>query len=121
MAGLLDKVTVDLEPTATYARREAAWIPGAEPGEGVLEVWQWRGRRAGSKVEFDRYEVQPDEPIGVYGRAFLLLNTTDPEQPDVYRCVVGPNPTCTCKAGLCRVDVCKHRDALAALINDGVL
>ena len=116
MAGVLDAVTVDLPPTPTYPRREATWVPGDIPGDGTLIVRLWRGKRPGSRCESAAYLVEADEPIGHYGRGWLLCT----EDGEVYRTVVGPYPSCTCKAGLCGLG-CKHADALRGLIAGGVL
>lgn len=117
---VLDAITIDLEPSATYGRREASWVP-LGPGEGYLTIRLWRGKRAGSKMESDVYSVMEEaEAPGVPGRSFLLLNTTDGDQPDVYRCRTGPYAACTCKAGLCGFK-CKHCDSLTALISEEVL
>jgi hypothetical protein len=114
---VLDAVTVDLPPTPTYSRREAQWVPADEPGEGWLTIRLWKGRRAGSRVERDLYDVQPDGP-----RAWLLLNVEDPSQPDIYRVCVDPRERdpCTCKASMCGLS-CKHYDSVKALISEGLL
>lgn len=120
MPGILDATTIDLPPTLTYRRREATLIPGDRPGEFHLTIRLWKGRRAGSRMEEDTYAVEEEDSVGVPGRSFLLVNLTDDSQPDAYRCVVGGRDThCTCTAGQCRVPAgCKHRDSLAALIEE---
>lgn len=126
MAGVLDMLCLDLPPTATYARRMAVWLP-ADPSEGdgrlgSLTVVLQRSRKAGAVVESDTYAVVADSPpLNQMGEAYLLLNETDPDQPDVYKVVAGgPQPSCTCKAGLCRLP-CKHKDAIRAVIDAGGL
>lgn len=120
MPGILDKIGGDLAPTATYARRSWEFIPG-DPGEGLLTIILHKGKRAGCKVEVDTYQIQEQPAVGSMGREFLLLNIGDEGQPDVYRCLVGGlHEHCTCTAGNCRVaSGCKHRHALAAVIEDG--
>lgn len=115
-------VVLDLPATSTYARRRAEWTRG-RPGEGRLVITLWKTDRPDCVPEEDEYGVQAEAAaVGQIGRSFLLLNETDDEQPDVYRAVVGRDPTCTCKAGLCRVPGgCKHRDALAAVVAAGLV
>ena len=120
MSSILDAVTLDLPPTATYGRRECTFYPG-ERGECLLVIRLWKGTRAGSKMERDAYSVMEGEPVGTMGRLFLVLNTTDPEQPDVYETVVGPVPHCTCQAGRCKAPSCKHVDSLTALVKEELL
>jgi hypothetical protein len=132
--------TGELPPTATYAVREWRWVP-ADPGAEVLGeltiVLQRHARNGRAKptaVESDTYAVQHDTPpVGGPGRAYLLLNLTDPDQADVYRVVIGPYPsgdTCSCPAG--RVDLgrkrraageltCKHRSPIRQIIEQGGL
>lgn len=114
---VLDKIGGELPATLTYARREWDWVPTAE-GEGILTIRLWKGKRAGSKCEIDSYQVQEEDSPGCRGRSFLILNLTDPDQPDVYRCVVGgPYQHCTCTAGsVKRIESCKHRDSIKAML-----
>ncbi len=129
MMSILDKVTYELEPTRTYSRRLLEWIPSNVPGEGHLIISQWKGRRAGSILERDLYQiVETQEPVGRMGRSFLWLNVSDSGQDDVYRVVIGPGlPTCTCTAAKCKVpgyvdfSGCKHRDATRKLMDEGEL
>lgn len=130
---MIDSLSLDLGPTRTYGRRSACWIPVDETDE------RWDGRTGslitnvqkaagyGRRCEVDSYAVEevPLEP-GEHGRAFLLVKTDprtdDPAADEVYRCVVNDRGgRCTCKAGSCRVEVCKHRDALALVISYDVL
>lgn len=112
---LLDKTFIELPPTATYARREVEFTPLPGRGEGMLTIQQWKSR-SGSRSERDTYQVQEEDAIGVMGRAFLILNVSDDDQPDVYRCIVGPQSHCTCTAGNVKRYSCKHRDSLAELV-----
>jgi hypothetical protein len=134
---VLDMVSGELPPTATYQRRAFVWLP-ADPGDyddgrlGTLTIVLQHSRRTGAKQESDTYAVEPEsEPVGSMGRAYLLCNLTDPGQPDVYRCVIAPHASgdsCSCDAG--RVDrgrkrkaagelECKHRATLRALMEEG--
>jgi hypothetical protein len=113
---VLDKTFFELDSSPTYARREVEFIPLPGRGEGLLTIRQWKGQRTGSKSESDTYQIQEEDAIGVMGRAFLLLNVSDDEQPDVYRCIVGPEMHCTCTAGSVKKYSCKHKDALSKLV-----
>ncbi len=97
------------------------WIPGDVPGEGHAIISQWKGRRAGSILERDLYQVveTPAGP-GFIGREFLWLNRGDAEQPDVYKVILTPHghTTCTCRAGNCKAPCCKHSDAVKLLIQE---
>lgn len=115
-----EDVILDLGPTAVYARREAAWVPG-KAGEGVLTITLWKGMRAGSKSERDVYQVQETDCVGRMGRSFLLLNVFDTDQPDVYAATVGPTCGCTCRAGLVARFECKHVSACKRLTQEGRL
>lgn len=107
----------ELEPTAAYAVREFAWVPTVER-EGVLVIRQ--RRTPGGKEASDVYAVQEQSPPEAGVREFLLVNTTDAEQPDCYRVQVGPlGDTCTCKAAKCRLG-CKHRDTARHILSTGV-
>lgn len=130
---VLDMLSGDLKPTATYARRWWHWRPGDDAAtgvecDGVLTIGMAKGRRAGSKIEEDHYAVQELDCIGRPGRSFLLLNLFDSDQPDVYQATLYADgvTNCTCTAGQCRVpgtpdasQGCKHRDALLAVIAAG--
>lgn len=103
----------ELEPTPAYAVREFAWVPTVV-GEGVLTI---RLRRTeGAQEEADVYAVQRQVPPEEGVSEYLLLNVTDPEQPDCYRVQLGPRgDTCTCKAAKCGL-TCKHRDAVRHIL-----
>lgn len=123
MLSILDAVSDEMEPTRTYARRVWLWVPAdtthpAWDGRlGDLTIQLQRTRRAGCRVEQDTYAVQDE--YGPDGREFLLLNLTDPDQEDVYR-VHPESQTCSCTAAQCG-QICKHRDALSALLARGHL
>jgi hypothetical protein len=133
MPSVLDMVTGSLPATATYARRDYVWVPAsggayADGRIGSLTLVLQRSRRPGAKVETDTYGVDEelDRPLPAGVRAFLLANDTDPEQPDVYRCVVGSDAgglvhdRCACRAGEVG-KTCKHLDAINTLVTDEVL
>ena len=111
MTGFL--LSGELEPTPAYAHREFAWVPTVV-GEGVLTI---RLRRTeGSAEEADVYAVRRQVPPEEGVSEFLLLNVTDPEQPDIYKVQFGPRGnTCNCKAGRCGLE-CKHRDAVQQIL-----
>jgi hypothetical protein len=127
---MLTILTGDLEPTATYKRRQWCWVsngsgfvdtPSGEliPAMGKLTIKLQKGERVGSKVETDTYAVQelPAEVVGT--RLFGLLSLTDPTQPEIYKTTIGGRNLCRCMAGQCRVvsdagHGCKHRDSVEA-------
>lgn len=124
--GVLSMISGDLPPTATYCRRSWVWIPGGPGGRiGTLTVQLQRGERRGRRtvsIESDSYAVVEDSaPLNHRGAAFLLLNESDPAADEVYQVVMRPEWRCNCKAGLCRVPACKHRESLAAVIEAGGL
>ena len=130
----LDMATGSLGATKTYARRDWVWLP-CGPWDypdhriGTLTLVMQKSRRAGAVQEVDHYAVQEetDEALPEGIRSFLLENETKPHPDGPYRCVVGAlRETCSCKAGQIdrpRVEEvgCKHRSAIAALINEGVI
>lgn len=134
-----------LEPTPTYRRREWRWIPFA-PGsvfDGMLAIFlqhaERGNRRKPVKQESDYYAVvevnDPRLPAGV--RSFILCNAKPPEEDepgpngepraDQYECTVGGfREFCSCAMGgfdQRRVEEtgCKHRSAMRALCEEGVL
>lgn len=131
-----------LEPTATYQRRSWAWVSNGTgeavnehtgeviPCLGVLTIKvQHRDRRecrggwwgVPRSCEIDSYAVQEAEPQFPGCVAYLLLNLTDASHREPYLVHVRGYDTCRCKAGSCKVDNCKHRAALEALLAEGLL
>ena len=111
----------DLDPTPSYPRREYQYIPGRVPGDsrdGTLTIRLSKGKRAGSMWEEDTYGVEEGQPVGppYPGRVFLLVNLTDPTQPDVYEVLISASDErrdrCTCLAFVGQRHRCKHADAL---------
>lgn len=126
---VLDALNLPMKPTATYARRSCLFIPvdTSHPSwDGrcctITIKLQHSKNKTGAKIELDTYAVeeQPPQP-GLPGRSFLFLNLTDPKQDDVYEVSMGPINLCKCKAGKCRVPVCKHRSALEEVMAYGEL
>lgn len=137
MLAILDAISDTLPPTRTYARRSFVWVPAdvdrPEPDGrlGLLSI-KLQHSKSGVRraVECDSYSIERDatDPSDLGGVAFWLMNTTDPEAEEVYRCVVGGmKPKCTCRAGKCRVVdddgelICKHYSALTWLTERGFL
>jgi hypothetical protein len=129
---MLSILTGDLGPTATYSRRSFAWVsngsgevdmPDGEivPGLGKLTIKLQHGRRCGCKCELDTYAVGEVEPEEIGTRLFLLLSLTDADQREPYSVTIGGANRCRCLAGIVDRYACKHRDALAALIEAGEL
>lgn len=137
MLDFLEMYSDELCPTRTYARRSFTWIPTKpeyRQRTGVLGnlLTKLQHSRAGvnRSVEVDSYGVERDtpEPGDEGGQAFWLVNHTDPQQEQPYRCVVGGlKPKCSCKASKCQVRddagelVCKHFAALTRLIEGGYI
>ena len=104
-----------LQPTKTYARREFQWLPTADR-EGVLVIRQ--RRTAGGREDKDVYLVEEQTRHGSPYREFLVVNATDPDQPDAYQVTLirGHVVGCTCMADRCKVPVCKHKDAIEMIV-----
>jgi hypothetical protein len=112
--------TFDLPPNKTYKVRRVQFLPQSPDlmgTQGYLAIVLARSDKPGAKQERDVYAIQTTEAIGFPGKAFMLLNTVDPEQPDVYRTIVseGARSSCTCKAAMCGL-ICKHVDAIRELV-----
>lgn len=111
-----------LEPTRTWARRWWKWfvLPFA-PCDGFLLV----GQVAEKSFELDEavYGVQevPSRAFGYRTFAVKKLTAVTPEEALYTTSVSARGSTCTCRAGQCRVDVCKHRSGLEAIIAAGIL
>jgi hypothetical protein len=131
---VLQPIIDDLPPTATYRRRSFVYIadgsgfvcvPDSDetvPGLGKLTIRLRKARSEVGKEEIDSYAVAelPAEYPGT--RLFLLLNLSDPSQGEPYKVTVGGVNLCRCQAGRCKVPSgCKHRDALARVIELGGL
>jgi len=115
-------IKLELPDTLTFGWRKLVWVPTPrESCDGVLSFSQRPIKGGGT--DHDVYgveELPPDRP-GV--RVFELVNFTDTEQEQPYKCVVGAEQRCSCEAGVkgFRRTSCKHRDCLAALIVAGAL
>jgi hypothetical protein len=119
----------------TYGKRRWCWVPADHDHPewdrrlGNLTLLLQHAKTGwGRNLEIDTYAIEEQPLVGAMGRKFLLLNLTDPEQEDVYETIVGPESSCSCKAGKCRVpgepevtDGCKHRDGINCLIAEGLL
>lgn len=91
-----------------------------ETTTGILVVLGRRvSKRSGGWLKEDRASYLVTEVFDApssYGRVFDVENLRTHE---VYRVTVGPNPLCTCRAGECNRDRCRHRDAVKAIIKTG--
>lgn len=117
-----------LPATPSYPRREYQYVPGRVSGDsrdGTLTIRLSKGKRAGSMWEEDTYGVEEGRSVGAPnpGRVFLLLNLTDPEQPDVYEVLISAaderRDRCTCLAFVGQRRRCKHIDSLRAITTEG--
>jgi hypothetical protein len=114
-----DTVAIDLPATNGYPVRSCEWVPPMPgvPGHLVVRVRRSRGGRE----QADVYAVKDLAPGSPVRREFLLTRTTGPSVV-AYVCVVGvPEPICTCRAGECRVEDCKHISSLSALVAEGAI
>lgn len=134
-----DARVLELSPTRSYSSRVVVWHtdgtgeavrPDGEvvPCLGLLTIRLKKAQRWGAPVIQNTYAVQEAAPEQVGTRLFLVLSVTNQEQKEPYRVTVGGRHSCRCKAGTCKVPSvpdetmgCRHRDALAALIEDGAL
>lgn len=124
-------VSGELEPTSVYRWRRWSWVRNPDktrPGhhyDGLLCIRLRKSKGPEGKVEKDTYAVEEQPaPPGFIGRRFYLLNLTDGAQADVYECHVGFRPgegSCTCPAGRHKAPSDKHREALFALMQSGVI
>ncbi len=131
VSAALEMTTGELGATKTYTSRRFVWVPHkwhVDGRLGTLTLVLQRGKRGRGTDDIDSYGVQETGeryPAGV--RGFYLKNDTDPEQEDVYECVVGSIDNglvidrCTCKAAKCKIDNCKHRDFFNHAIEEGIL
>lgn len=120
-----ESVTGDLSETKTYAARCWTWVPTPDTPDGrlgnlTIELL-YASPRSG-KVESDTYAVEDGGYLsGLMGRSFWLTNLSDPACTEPYEVVLGPLGRCGCDAGGYKPKSagslgCKHRDALAALV-----
>lgn len=134
MLDILDAYTADLGATRHYGKRRCCWIPASVTHPeydgrlgNLTTVLQPARTGWGRKIEVDTYFVAEEPCVGEMGRRFHLANATKDDKAEVYECVVGPHPRCTCKATRCKVTdddgklVCKHYSALAELVRQGVV
>ncbi len=87
----------------------------------ALIIRLWKGKRAGSKMESDLYEVERQMVEGQSDPEFLINNrwNPDPLNPGPYRCVLGNTYLCSCTAGNCKVVTgCKHRIVLSMILKE---
>lgn len=110
-----DTVAVEMVPCATYAIRSAEWIPAFDglPAHLVIRLQ----RKAGCKEHAAVYGVR-ELPSDGSAREFELTKTTG-RQRVTYICVIGREMSCTCRAGECKEELCKHRSALQCLLATG--
>ncbi len=107
-----------LPDTLTFERRWLQYIPTPGlPCDGVLTMGQ-QDRKSGT-LDVTTYGIQEVPCVHGAGRSWAVVKFgTD----DLYTTSVLPRVSvCTCKAGKCRNEVCRHRDGLKALVEAGVL
>ena len=120
-----EPLTLQLPPTATFARRRLTWLASA--GSDVLGIVRItchavKNRNRDSDPSKVYAVMRHPDPFPAGVRAFLL-RCEDNEAGDVYGVTVGPRgESCTCKAASCRVPTgCKHVSAVLALLAAEVL
>lgn len=126
-----DITTGELPPTLTFARRRWVWLPATNAPDyrlGTLHVVQEatsrNGRKRPAKVDAATYgvveDVDPQHPHpGV--RVFMLVKDGS-AAGEIYSVVVGEShASCSCVAAQCKVEVCKHRCGVRALLSEGLI
>lgn len=131
----------DLPSTATYAVRHWLYVPADLMSEtwdgrvGTLVVVQKRSAGPDATPDAGVYAVQCVLNTGAGGRQFRLAKQNEPgatvttdanvdAKDEVYEVFLGDGTLpakCSCDAGRAGVPLCKHRDALAALVATGGL
>lgn len=112
-----------MDATRTYSHRWWKWIetPGLSC-DGILILGQVVEKSG--EVQEDTYGVQEVPCSFPAGRAFAVrkLGAELGSEQEQYTTQVFPRASaCTCKAGLTRTEVCRHRDGIAAAIAAGAL
>ena len=132
MLSVIDMVTVSLGPSLTYARRTAYWFPASEEDVasdpklvGTLRIELQGSVKSTAKIERDEYRVRHVDPGMTNLLGYHLAHVEDLDRSCLCRPKGAVMPVlvdCTCKAGMCGVsESCKHRDALAKLIEVGAI
>lgn len=131
----------DLPSTATYAVRHWLYVPAdltsnAWDGRvGTLIIVQNRSGGPDAKADTGSYAVQSLLNPGPGGRQFLLKKLNDPgtavtadasvdAKDEIHEVFLGDGALpakCSCDAGRAGMPICKHRDALAAVVAAGGL
>lgn len=115
---VLDLLSGDLEPTATYSARRWSFVPAGDRDTvdaplGTLTIVCDYAKR--NKVDTDSYTVfaaRVPPGSGRHARSFELANV---ETGEIYAVTVGGPDFCGCKAAQCKLD-CKHVTALRDLV-----
>jgi hypothetical protein len=133
---VLDACWLRLSKTKTYPRRFLFWAPGvsfvAKECDGRqygAKTHQQRGKKSGNRIEEDEYQVEFHGAVpGAMAYQFVweALNPDPDPPPGVavgpYLVTVGPHVDhCTCQAGVCRVECCKHRSGSRKAIREGLV
>jgi hypothetical protein len=116
----------EMAATRTYHRRWWLWIPAprAESFDGYLLL----GQVAAKSYQFDEdtYAICEVKSVWPGARMFVVRKLgaeagSDQEQYQTTFPAGGRPSICTCRAGLCKVEICRHRCGLAAVMAAGLL
>lgn len=112
-----------LEPTRTYSRRWWSWLetPGLSC-DGVLTLGQVVEKSG--EVDEQVYGVQEVRCSFAGGRSFAVrkFGAAVGSEEEAYTTSILPrNSVCNCKAGQCRVEICRHRCGLTAAVMAGAI
>lgn len=114
----------NLEPTRTYVKRWWHWLPTPGlPCDGVMTLGQVKEKSYG--VDEDVYAVCEVKSVWPAARMFVVrkLGADAGSDQEQYQTTIHPGGRtfCTCKAGQCKTEVCRHRCGLAAVMAAGLL
>lgn len=120
-------VCLPLPATKTWKRRRVVWVPDEgernDARQGTARITQCvKANRNSDADDFASYGVQEVLDAPAAWREFLFLHDDDATQEQPYRVILArAGATCTCRAGITGTPVCKHRDAIAAILSEGLL
>lgn len=112
-----------LLPTKTYSARWWTWLTFPYfCADGVLTLGQITEKSG--DVDEQSYAIEEVRSSFSGGRSFGLrkLGAVIGGVDEQYTCTILPrNSVCNCSAGRAKVEVCRHRDSLKAILDAGLL